>query len=140
MERLNELYQSLDDCGVLLFEEKLPFTDALVIEVDGIYGLFTDHSQYRSVSEELVSIAHECGHVFTGSLHNLENRGKLVNQDECRANRWAIKKLLPFDDLRAALHLGYTTHFELADYFNVTEKFVQMAFDYYIYARGLSFA
>ena len=140
MERLNELYQSLDDCGVLFFEEKLPFSDALVIEVDGIYGLFTDHSQYQSLSEELVSIAHECGHVFTGSLHNLDNRNKLVNQDECRANRWAIKKLLPFGKIQDALRLGYTTIYDLADYFNLTEAFVQMAVDYYIVARGLSFS
>lgn len=139
MEKLSNLYESLQNSGVLIFERKIPFTDALIIETDGLYGLFIDRSQYESSSEELVSVAHESGHIFTASLHSLENRHNLVEQDECRANRWAIKKLLPYDELIKAMQSGYTTRYALAEYFNVTEKFIDMAYHYYSIARGLSF-
>lgn len=135
MEKLNKLYTSLDKCGVTVVERSIPFTDALVVEVDGKMGLFLDRSQWQTSSEETVSVAHECGHIFTGSLHTLENRLKLVSQHENRADKWAVKKLIPLDELDDAVANGCTEIWELAELFGVTEQFMRKALCYYVHGN-----
>lgn len=139
MEKLTELYCDLFNSGVLMFDYRLPFSDAAIIEIDGCYGLFIDTSQITSIAEELVTIAHEAGHIFTGSTYKLASPYSVIQKHENTANKWAIKKLLPFDEMKRAMDNGLTTKYELADFFEVTEDFVQMAFDYYTGPCGLSF-
>ena len=51
-----------------------------------------------------------------------------------------IKKLLPFDDMKAAIVGGICTNdFELAEYFEVTVELVESAVEYYTGHLGLSF-
>lgn len=139
MYKLYDIYSELYANGILMFDTSLPFSDATVIEVDGTYGLFIDTSQLKTIADETVSVAHEAGHIFTGSTHVLDSPYAIIAQHENRANKWAIKKLLPFDEMKEAMKHGITTRYGLAEHFGVTEDFVQSAFDYYIYSCGLRF-
>ena len=59
---------------------------------------------------------------------------------EQRADRWAIKKLLPFEEMKAAITQGNTEIYELADYFTLPEDLIRQAIDYYTGPCGLSFS
>ena len=60
---------------------------------------------------------------FTPYLQNLPS--------EARADAWAIKRLIPCDDLKKAVKSGLCDYWDLAEHFNVTESFVKKAVIYY---------
>lgn len=84
----------------------------------------------RTTKDLKVHFAHELGHCQTGSFYNvntLETRERM----EYRADRWAIKKLIPFPALLNALENGITERWELAEHFNVTEDYIDKAHKLY---------
>lgn len=84
----------------------------------------------RTSKDVKVHLAHELGHCQTGSFYNintLETRERM----EHRADRWAIKKLIPFSSLVSALENGITERWELADHFGVTEDYIDKAKSFY---------
>ena len=139
MKHLLDVYRELHDHGVFFFEQQLPFsnkaTAAATIECDGAYGIFVDASKIKSYSEEAVAVAHEAGHCMTGSTHQLCSPFDLIQKHENRANKWAIKKLVPKDELEAAVADGHTEPWDLAEIFGVTEAFVRKAICYHRYGN-----
>lgn len=63
----------------------------------------------------------------------------LETRERCehKANAWAIKQLIPWPALKAAFFRGIIDIWELAEYFDVTRDFMQLAIDYYIMRKGL---
>lgn len=134
MKPLFDLYAELHNEGACLFDRPLPFSagaKSAVVEVDGAYGVFLDVDRLQDSAEETVLVAHECGHIKTGATHRVASPLDLVCRHEERANRWAIRRLLPKDDLEAALRDGCTEPWQLAERFGVTVEFVRRALDYY---------
>ena len=118
-----------------MFDQKIPFSDAAVVECDGVYGLFVDSSQFRSTSEECVAVAHDAGHIMTGTTHRVNSRLDLITRHENRADRWAIQKLIPVCDFDQAVGSGLTEVWQLADFFNVTEEFMRKAICLYLFGN-----
>ncbi len=91
---------------------------------------YVDDERLESSKDERVHIAHELGHCVTGAFYNenspVDNRGKC----EETADRWAIKKLINKDELKRQIKRGLEI-WELAEYFNVTEYFMQKACQLY---------
>lgn len=135
MEKLNNLYNELYENDIQIFESGIPFSAATVIELGGVYGLFIDPSKIETTAEETVIVAHESGHIFTGSTHSYCNHLKLIDQHENRADKWAIKKLIPEDELDTAVAEGCTEIWDLAERFGVTEEFVRKAVCYYTHGN-----
>lgn len=98
-----------------------------------------DFDNIDTVSKEIVVLAHEGGHASTGATHKVCSPFDLIQKHEELANRWAIKKLLPLEEVRAAMKDGYTEAYQLAEHFEVTERFVQQAISYYENACGIDF-
>lgn len=103
------------------------------------YAVFVDPDYFSSIKEMKEAIAHEAGHCATGCTHKISSPLDLVAKHEYKANRWAIERYLPFNDINSAIKAGYTEPWELADYFNVTEKFIRKAIRYYTECRGKHF-
>ena len=93
-----------------------------------------DPSKIRSQADEMVKVAHELGHCETWSFYSPGEDYFIRQRGENRANKWAIKKLIPQDGLMEAVQHGITEPWELAEYFNVTQAFMETALWYY--ARG----
>ena len=99
----------------------------------------------NNTAEEKSVLAEEYGHFATGGLYFLEaaynapvsriNRQKV----EAQAKRHAVRAMLQFDELKAAVQNGYTETWELADVFDVTETFIKFAIEYYTGACGFRF-
>ncbi|MEA4896164.1 MAG: ImmA/IrrE family metallo-endopeptidase [Oscillospiraceae bacterium] len=134
MEKLVEIYRELHDTGVTMIDRPLPFsaeTKSAVLRLcDDKYGIFVD-SSHLTMAEESVCIAHEAGHIATGSTHAVCSPYDVVARHEYRANKWAIKKLIPKDELDNAVRHGNTEVWELAEEFGVTEEFMIKAINYY---------
>lgn len=77
--------------------------------------------------DEKMKLAHELGHCETGSFYNRYAPCDVRQKHENQADKWAIKKLVPKDELEEAVAAGYTEVWELAELFEVTEDFMRKA-------------
>jgi len=102
------LYRELHEAGVSCFSWTLGSEKAATIELKGAYALFVDFDNITSAAEEAAVIAHEYGHIATGTTHRVCSPYDLVERHEHRANKWAIEKLLPRDELYALYADGLT--------------------------------
>lgn len=129
MINVAELYGFAEDKDIMVINGKLS-RPALAISDKGEYTVVIDDKQLDSQADELVKAAHEIGHCETGAfydVHSLETRSRC----EYRADKWAIKKLVPVDELTEVLKKGISQIWELAERFGVTEDFMRKACRFY---------
>ena len=86
-------------------------------------------------AQERVHLGHELGHCITGSFYNIYAAIDHRQRHENRADKWAIAKLIPVEDLDDAVAHGCTEIWELAERFDVTEDFVRKAVCYYVHGN-----
>lgn len=98
---------------------------------DGTCAIAIDPSKLKSSADEKVKLGHELGHCETGSFYNRYSPYDVVARHERRADKWEIKKLVPKDELDAAVANGRTELWELAEFFGVTEDFIKKAVVFY---------
>ena len=128
--RVNELYDFAENRDILFLDAPLARCPSLSLLDNGDCTIVIDHRQIISRADEKVKAAHEIGHCETGAFyneHSLETRSRC----EYRADKWAIKKLIPEDELLLAFKNGIVEAWELAELFDVTESFVKKACKYY---------
>lgn len=129
---LLELYQLADAEHIPIYSFDLPQTQSLsLMNNDGSCAVAIDPFGLNSTKDEKIRLAHELGHCVTGSFYNRYSDFDIKAKSEYKADKWAIKKLIPKDELQAAFEQGYTEPWDLAEYFNVTEEFIIKAVNYY---------
>ena len=90
-----------------------------------------DPFKIENTADEKVKLAHELGHCETGAFYNEYSKFDIRAKHERRADKWAIKKLVPEDELKEACTFC-NNRYELAEHFGVTEDFMQKVLDYYL--------
>ena len=140
MERLISLYEYAENHNIDVDWCTMFRAESLSVRLnDGSCAIAIDPFKLVNTADETYKLAHELGHCETGSFYSqyapFDERGR----NEARATRWAIKKLLPFDEMRTAMEEGYTEPYQLAEYFEVPEDLIQQAVEYYTGPCGLSF-
>lgn len=90
-----------------------------------------DTAKLKNAAEEKACLAHELGHCATGSFYNVHSPCGLREREETRAARWAIRVLVPEEELLQAVQHGITEPWELAEFFDVPEAFIRKAMAYY---------
>ena len=125
---LLEIYQDCDNKGIdidyypMKIAKSLAFPEGwIAIDVDKIEN---------SVEEKEI-IAHEASHIETGSFYNIYSPIDVKAKHERRAAKATIKKLVPKDELIEAIKCGFIEHWELAEYFGVSDKFMIKAMEFY---------
>jgi len=86
-------------------------------------------------TQERVHLIHELGHCVTGSFYNRHAAIDSRQRHENRADKWAVKKLIPVEALDDAIAEGCTEVWELAERFGVTEEFVRKAVCYHVHGN-----
>lgn len=112
--------------------------DALSIEHKGEYAIVLDPNKIESSADENTKLAHELGHCLYGGFYSSTTPLYTREKHEYKANVWAVKFLVPWDELHEAIHNGITEPWELAEYFSVTEAFINLALEYYFERKGYS--
>lgn len=132
MAELLDLYNLAEAHGTEVYWVDLDAVESLSILLeDGSCAIAMDPWRIPTLADERVKLAHELGHCETGAFYNRYAARDLRQKHENRANRWAIKKLIPLDELEDAMARGYSEPWELADYFDVCEQFIHLALEFY---------
>ena len=88
-------------------------------------------------AERTCVLAEELGHYHLTYGDILDQQDTAKRKQELKAKRWAYRTLVPLQALIVAYHRGVQSRFELAEYLNITEEFLQEAVDYYRIRYGL---
>lgn len=109
---------------------------------ENLKGLYVDNviainKKIETESEKYCTLAEELGHHHTSYGHILDQSDVRNRKQELRARRWAYKKLVGIIDLVNAYKAGVRNRYELAEYLNVTEEFIEDALKYYNQKYGM---
>ena len=118
--KTEELYNLCDSTGIDVIFGFFPACKSLSIPAH----IALDYD--LSGAEETVCLAHEIGHVMRGAFYGMNSTALDRQRAENRADRWAIKKLVPAAELKQALKKGYQIY-EIAEMFSVTEQLIGKA-------------
>ncbi|MDD2954938.1 MAG: ImmA/IrrE family metallo-endopeptidase [Oscillospiraceae bacterium] len=128
---LLELYRFAEERGISVDDFPMQNRSLAVDFGKGEYGIAVNEALLPREPEKKVAIAHELGHCETGSFYNLSNPLDLRRQHECRADRWAMRRLVPKEELERAVQNGIREVWDLAEYFDVTDEFMVKTISYY---------
>lgn len=129
--QLYDLYNLAEQRGITVISFNLPESEAMSVMLDGNCYIGIDPFSLDTYADEKVKLGHEIGHCEMGAFYNEYSPLSLRSQCERRADIWAIKKLIPKDELIKAFKNGIVDKWDLADYFDVTEDFITKAAEYY---------
>lgn len=127
---LTTLYDIAQTDNIPVFSFDMESCESISILQSGNCYIAIDPFKIKSTADEKVKLAHELGHCETGAFYNVYAFCDIRAKHEKRADRWAIKKLIPKDKLKEACTFC-NNRYELAEHFGVTEDFMQKAMDYY---------
>lgn len=133
---IQNLYTIAQEQNIEVLEFDLKETESMSIMLDsGACFIGIDGSVRDNGVQERVHLAHELGHCVTGSFYNRFATIDHRQRHENRADKWAIRNLIPVNDLDEAVAHGYTEIWELAEYFDVTDDFVRKAVCLYVHGN-----
>lgn len=102
-----------------------------MMDSDGNCYIAIDPLRVVSSADGKTKLAHELGHCVMGAFYNVYTTLDIRQKHENTADKWAIKKLIPEEELNAAVKEGCTEMWQLAEYFGVTEPFIRKAVSLY---------
>ena len=129
------LYQYAELRGIDVDWVPMRRATSLSVPLGDGYAIALDPWKLGTLAQETVCLAHELGHCETGSFYNRFAALDVRQQHENRADKWAIRRLVPEDDLDAAMADGCDTIPALADRFGVTEPFMRKAVCWYAHGN-----
>lgn len=131
-----ELYQEAGDAGIPVIVLNIPETGSMCIQTEsGRCFIGMDYGTFPNEADRRVHLAHELGHCKTGAFYNRWAARDLRKRHENRADKWAIKALVPEEELDDAVAEGHTELWDLAEYFGVTEEFMKKAVCWYTHGN-----
>ena len=131
MTRLTELYRKAEELDIRVIQ--FPMVSLRAVSTpDNCIGLDPDKLED---CEELVCLAHEMGPCATGSFYTGDATVLERIRQEQRADRWAIRQLVPLEELKSLLRSGVDRWDEAAEHFQVTEEFLRKAVAFYREAK-----
>ena len=133
---IRTLYDLAKQQNIEVFDFSLPETGSMSVMLEaGKCFVGMDASVRDGDAQERVHLGHELGHCVTGSFYNIHAAADCRQKHENKANKWAIRQLIPVDDLDEAIAGGCTEIWELAERFGVTEEFMRRAVCYYVHGN-----
>lgn len=111
-------------------------------DIGKLKGLYIDGNialspSIRSYAEKACILAEELGHYHT-TCGNILDQSKAENRkQERKARAWAYERLVNFHGLIEASKCGIKNKYELAEFFGVTEWFLEQAIQYYKEKYGM---
>lgn len=125
MDALTDLYETAYLNDIIIINRKMvDFLALSIMDEDGDCFVALNSYNLKTQREEVTVLAHDLGHCMTGAFYNRYSKLDNISQKEYRANKWAVHKLIPFEELQEALSNGIIEKWELAEYFEVTEDFI----------------
>lgn len=131
-----DLYTFAEQQNIEVIETTLPENGSLsIMDENGKCYIGIDESVMDGDALERVHMGHELGHCETGSFYSIHTAVDSRQRHENRADKWAIKKLIPVEDLDDAVADGCIEIWDLAERFGVTEDFIRKTVCYYVHGN-----
>ncbi|MDF2984738.1 MAG: hypothetical protein K0R50_248 [Eubacterium sp.] len=139
LDKKETLLNECKELGINVVSNPLP---------QNVKGLYYSDSETEPVitlnpsidteSELCCVIAEELGHYHTscGDLLSQDTNKTVIDQQECRARRWAFEKLIPLDKFIEAYTISIKNRYELSQFLDVTEEFLDECINYYTSKYG----
>lgn len=128
MMTLNQLYERANLEGIEIDERQMQELQAAAFPEGWVV---IDPTRFESMIAFKCALAHEIGHIETGSFYNIWSPFDLMAKCEYKANRRASEMLMPLHEVQSALRAGHSSRYALAVYFEVTEEFADIALAIY---------
>ena len=127
MTTYEKLLQEATHQGIDIYEKPMP---------PKIKGLYADNTicinnRVSTNTEKACVLAEELGHHFTTSGNILDQMDITNRKQENRGRAWSYEKLVPLSKLVQAAQVGIRNRYELADFLEVTEDFLDSALNRY---------
>ncbi len=136
MITLQGLYRIAEEQNIAVDHFPLKKREALALmDEDGDCFIALDLLSLHSETDERNKLAHEMGHCCTGAFYNQYSSFDCRQRHENKADKWALKQLIPVNELDNAIAEGCTELWELAERFDVTEQFMRKAVCYYVHGN-----
>lgn len=130
------LYDFAKKQNIEVMSYPLPYNGSMSVMTDtGACFVGMDEAVLDGDVRERVHLAHELGHCATGSFYNIYAKADTRQRHENRADKWAIRRLVPVQALDDAVAEGCTELWALAERFGVTETFMRKAVCYYVHGN-----
>lgn len=123
---------SFDEMMSEVSENGVPVHELDMVAYSGLYidGNIILNKKLQTSKERLPILAEEYGHHLTCDGNNILCQDSELNRKlERQGKKYAYKKLTNFKDIIEAYDKGIRTLYDMADYFNVTEKFLIEMFE-----------
>lgn len=88
-------------------------------------------TNFGTYIDEKCTLAEELGHYYYDATYSLYSDSNSISKQEYKAKKYSYNILIPLEKLKEAILKGITEIYQLADYFEVTYKFMKNALDYY---------
>ena len=134
---LNEVYKDFEKENITVLPFRFQHLKSVSLGDEKVVGI--DRSKIDGCAEEYTILIHEKGHFDSGAFYTASSPYLLKEQAERRADRAAILRYIPLEELRECLAAGMVEIWDLAEYFGVTEAFMRKCVEYYRDTLGMSF-
>lgn len=125
-----DLYKLAEKKNIIVNSAKLPKNKSVSVRIGGRDFIAIDDAAMDNSADERTHLGHELGHCETGAFYAI-GAGRIQRQKaEARATRWAVLQLTPKAEFEQQLKKGLAK-WELAEYFNVKEEFIETAYRLY---------
>ncbi len=136
MTQLSALCRRAEELNIPVWHLSLPLTGSVsMMAEDGSCAIGLDLPHRRTRNELRVRLAHELGHCVTGSFYNRRSPFDLRKRHENRADKYAIRTLIPVEALDEAIAEGVCDRWELAERFGVDQPFLEKALCLYVHGN-----
>lgn len=136
MKTVQSLYHIATQENIVVDHFALFSREALsIMDEDGTCFVAIDPGKLLGEIDERCKLSHELGHCMTGAFYNQYSNYDCRQKHENRADKWAVKQLIPVEELDEAIADGHTEIWDLAEHFGVTEEFIRKAVCYYVHGN-----
>lgn len=133
---LQSLYTLAQQQNIEVLTFPMPKNGSMsVMDDNGSCAIGMDPGVLDGNVRERVHLSHELGHCITGSFYNIHAAVDSRRRHENRADKWAVKALIPVKELDEAVADGCTEYWALAEKFGVTEEFIRKAVCLYVHGN-----
>ncbi len=119
-------------------KEKIKIYDWYIEDCNGIYlnyekinAIALNYDEFGTYIDEKCTLAEELGHYYYDATYSLYSDSNTISKQEYKAKKYSYNILVPIEKLKEAIKNGITEISQLAEYFDVTYKFMKNAIEFY---------
>ncbi len=135
--KLNSLYNIAEKENIKVYDWYIEDTKGMYMNYHDINAIALNYDNLGTYIDEKCVLAEELGHYYMDATYPASTNDKiLIDKQEYRAKKWSYYVLIPFEKLKLAIKNGINTLYSLANYFDVTEEYMQNCINFYYSKYG----